>query len=120
VDRLMVVRVGLELQAIERDPLRADGDLSEIGPHLDVEAILVHPQVGGDVSEADKPPRGLGRSIVRVLHGPRLIAGPSVVDQKPRLESSHLCGALHGSSSVEVAELSGWTLPRPGQMMVPG
>ena len=43
MDQLMVIRVGIELQSIKRDPLDTDGDLGQIGADIRVEAVLVHP-----------------------------------------------------------------------------
>ena len=44
MDRLMVVRIGIELQPVKRDPLDTDRDLGQIGADVRVEAVLVHPQ----------------------------------------------------------------------------
>ena len=42
MDRLIVVRVVLQLQAVECDSLRTDGNLREIGPDLGGESVLIH------------------------------------------------------------------------------
>lgn len=55
MDRLMVVRVGLKLQAVERDSLLADRDLSQIGPHLRIEAIPVHAEKARHIAQAHEP-----------------------------------------------------------------
>ncbi len=44
MDHNIVIRVGIELQPVKRDPLDTDGDLGQIGADIRVEAVLVHPQ----------------------------------------------------------------------------
>lgn len=51
MDRLMVVRVSIELQPVECDALRADRDLGQVRTDLSVEAIAVHAEVGRSVAE---------------------------------------------------------------------
>jgi len=50
----MVVRVGLKLQAVERDALFADGNLGQVGPDLGIEAVLVHTQVPGGMLQPNE------------------------------------------------------------------
>jgi hypothetical protein len=71
VDRLMVVRVGIELQPVECDALRADRDLGQVRADLGVEPIAVHAEVGRSVPEADEARGRGGRARVgcRVSHG---------------------------------------------------
>ena len=70
MDRLMVVRVSIELQPVECDALRADRDLGQVRADLGVEAIAVHAEVGRGVAEAEEA-RGRGgraRMMCRVSH----------------------------------------------------
>ena len=119
MDLLMVVRESVELQAVERDALLADRDFCEVWTNLGVESVLIHTEVGRDVPEADKPPRGIGRWIGGISHGPSLIAAPPVVDQKVRFESSRLRRALDGSPDLEVPELAGGSQPWAVKMPLP-
>ena len=55
MDRFIVIRVGIELQPVKRDPLDTDGDLGEIGADIRVEAVLVHPQEFRRISKPNQP-----------------------------------------------------------------
>ena len=55
MDLLIVVRVRLQLQAVECDALGADGNLGQIGPNFGVESVLIHTQESRGVPEADQP-----------------------------------------------------------------
>jgi hypothetical protein len=54
VAALIVVGPGIEVKAVERNPLRADWDHEEERPNLAIEAILVHSEVRRGVAQADK------------------------------------------------------------------
>ena len=51
----MVVRVGLQLQAVECDALYADADLGQVRPDLGVKSVLVHPQELRGIPDSDQP-----------------------------------------------------------------
>ena len=55
MDRFIVIRVGIELQPIERYSLHADRDLGQIGADIRVEAVLVHPQEFRRISKPNQP-----------------------------------------------------------------
>ncbi len=55
MDLLIVVRVRLQLQAVECDALGTDGDLGQIGPNLCVESVFIHTQEPRGVPESDQP-----------------------------------------------------------------
>ncbi len=55
MDRLMVVRVGLKLQAVERDALFADGNFGQVRPDLSFKAVFVHAQEPRCVPDSDQP-----------------------------------------------------------------
>jgi hypothetical protein len=86
----MVVRVGVELQAIESDTLPTDGDLGQIGANLGVEAVPIHSEIAGGVPESDESRGVLRPSVGRMSHATRLAACAGVVDEKLRFGSSHL------------------------------
>jgi hypothetical protein len=61
----------VKVKAIECDPLHADADRGNTGPHVTVETVLVHAEVGGRVAKAQESRCGAGRghavSIVSVV-----------------------------------------------------
>jgi hypothetical protein len=119
VDVPMVVRVGVELQAIESDTLPTDGDLGEIGANLGVEAVSIHSEIGGDVPESDESRGVLRPSVDRVSHAMRLAGCARVVDEKLRFHSFELCGPLDGSPDLQVARDARWPLPGTVEMPLP-
>ena len=54
VAALIVVGPGVEVKAVKRDPLRADGDHGQERTNLAIEAILVHSEIPRGVAQADK------------------------------------------------------------------
>ncbi len=54
MDLLIVVRVRLQLQAVECDALGTDGNLGQIGPNFGVESVLIHTQEPRGVTESDQ------------------------------------------------------------------
>ncbi len=54
MDRLIVVRVVLQLQAVDCDALRPDRNLGQVGPDLGIEAVLVHTQVPGGMLQPNE------------------------------------------------------------------
>ncbi len=63
MDHNIVIRVGIELQPVKRDPLDTDGDLGQIGADIRVKAVLVHPQEIGRIAQ----PNQAGTSHPRLL-----------------------------------------------------
>ena len=51
----MVIRPGIQVKPVKRDPLVADGDFSERGPDLGIEAITVHAQIERRIAQANQP-----------------------------------------------------------------
>ncbi len=49
----MVIRPLVEVNAVESDAVRADGDGDEERTHFVVEAVFVHAEVGRGVAETD-------------------------------------------------------------------
>jgi hypothetical protein len=66
VARLIVVRPRVEFKAIEGDALDADPDFRQCGSDLAIEAIAVHPEVGGGVAEAQEAGNHGGRAQMRI------------------------------------------------------
>ncbi len=66
MDRFIVIRVGIELQPVKRDPLDTDGDLGEIGADIRIEAVLVHPQEFRGISQPNQA--GISHPRLRHLH----------------------------------------------------
>ena len=50
-----MVDPGVQFKAVERNALSTNRDLGEVGAHFDVEAIPVHAEVAGGVTEAEQP-----------------------------------------------------------------
>jgi hypothetical protein len=48
----MIVEPGVEFKAIEADTLRTDGDFGQKRPHLGVEPVAIHPEIGRRVANA--------------------------------------------------------------------
>ena len=72
VAALIVVRPCIEVNAIEGDSLDADAESKDAGAYFAVEAILVHPEVGGGVAQADEAGWRRGerfRGVVRITKG---------------------------------------------------
>jgi hypothetical protein len=54
----MLIGPGIQVKAVESDSLRSDWNDGQARAHFSVEAILVHAEVGGRVSETDEARRG--------------------------------------------------------------
>jgi len=54
VAALIVVRPGIEVNAVEGDSLDADAHDRHARTHFPVEAVLVHAEIGGGVAHADE------------------------------------------------------------------
>jgi hypothetical protein len=61
VAALIVVGPGIEVKAVEGDPLRADRDHGEERTHVAVEAIFVHAEIGRRVAQPDEARQERGR-----------------------------------------------------------
>ena len=57
VAALIVVRPGVEVNAVERDALYADSDRRNVRPHFSVEPILVHAEIRRSIAKAYKSRR---------------------------------------------------------------
>ena len=51
----MVIDPGVQFKTIKGDPLPADGDFSEVGADVSVEAAPVHTEVAWGVAKAQQP-----------------------------------------------------------------
>ena len=51
----MVIDPGVQFKTIKGDPLPADGDFSEVGADVSVEAATVHAEVARGVTKAQQP-----------------------------------------------------------------
>jgi len=51
----MVIDPGVQFKTIKGDPLPADGDFSEVGANIRVEAAPVHAEVARGVAKAEQP-----------------------------------------------------------------
>ena len=54
VAALIVIRPCIEVNAVEGDSLDADAQGEDARPHFAVEAVLVHAEVGGGVTQSDE------------------------------------------------------------------
>jgi hypothetical protein len=50
----ILVSPGIEVKPIEGDALSADRYLNKVWPHLRIEAVFVHAEIGRRVAKADK------------------------------------------------------------------
>jgi hypothetical protein len=50
----MVLCPSIEIKAIEGDALRADRNLGQVQPNRRIEAVFVHPEIGGRVAQTDQ------------------------------------------------------------------
>ena len=64
---LIVLHPGVELKAVEGDPLFSNRDLGQVGAYLAVETIAVHPEVEGRVAKPNKP-RNQGGTPAAPVH----------------------------------------------------
>jgi hypothetical protein len=92
VDRLMVVRVSIELQPVECDALRADRDLSQVRTDFGIEAIAVHAEVGRGVPEP--------KEACRISRGTSICSRSSRVDEKLSFVLSVLFSVLRPLEKV--------------------
>jgi hypothetical protein len=63
---LIVIRPGVQINAIERDTLRANGNRRDVRTHIVVEAVLVHAKVSRRVAQSNEARQELR---LRSLHG---------------------------------------------------
>ena len=49
----MVIGPGVEVKSVESDALITNRDLSEVGPHVGVEAVAVHAEILRGIADAD-------------------------------------------------------------------
>jgi hypothetical protein len=61
-----VIRPGVQINAVERDALRADGNDRDVRTHVVVEAVLVHAEVSRRVAQSDEARQELW---LRSVHG---------------------------------------------------
>ena len=57
VAALIVVRPRIEVNAVEGDSLNADAKGEDAWAHFPVEAVLVHAEIGGGVTQSDEAGR---------------------------------------------------------------
>ena len=67
VAALIVVRPCIEVNAIEGDALDANAESEDAGAHFAVEAVLVHAEVRGCVTQSDETRRRRGMRCRRVV-----------------------------------------------------
>ena len=79
---LIVIRPGVQINAIKRDALRADRNRRDVRTHVVIEAVLVHAEVSRRVAQPDEARQELW---LRSLHGRHRAvlqtAAPTVRDQ---------------------------------------
>jgi hypothetical protein len=54
VAALIVIRPCIEVNAVEGDSLNADAEGEDAGAYFAIEAVLVHAEVGGCVTQSDE------------------------------------------------------------------
>ena len=59
---LIVIRPGVQINAIKRDALRADGNHCDVRSHVAIEAVLVHAQVQRRIAQANETRVGFNRN----------------------------------------------------------
>lgn len=51
---LILLRPGVQFKSVKGNALLADGDLSQVPPHLTVESVLIHSQIAGRIAQTNK------------------------------------------------------------------
>jgi hypothetical protein len=67
VAALIVVGPGIEVKAVESDPLGADRDHGQGGAHVAIEAVLVHAEIAGCIAESNESRRRDRGQPVRIF-----------------------------------------------------
>jgi hypothetical protein len=72
---LIVIRPGVQINAIEGDALRADGNRRDVRTHVVIEAVLVHAEVSRRVAQANEAWQELRLRILKRHRRPARVRG---------------------------------------------
>jgi len=97
----MLIRPGIEVKAVKAHPLVADGELHQVRPHIPLEDVLAHAQVGRRVPIANEPGKD-GHGSNRPHPGDRVAKQPvdawmaSRISRKPSNHAENPSHGIHG------------------------
>ena len=64
----ILIHPGVNFKSVKGNALVSDGDLCQIGPNVGIEAVSVHAQVKGCISEADESWEHAGKTVFVTDH----------------------------------------------------
>jgi hypothetical protein len=85
---LIVIRPGVQINAIKRDTLRADRNRRDVRTHVVIEAVLVHAEVSRRITQADEARQELHLRILKRHRRPAKRAAPIARDELS-LDANH-------------------------------
>jgi hypothetical protein len=85
---LIVIRPGVQINAIEGDALRADGNRRDVRTHVVVEAVLVHAEVSRRVTQPNEARQELRLRILKRHSRPAKCVAPIATDELS-LDANH-------------------------------
>jgi hypothetical protein len=85
---LIVIRPGVQINAVEGDALGADGNHRDVRTHVVIEAILVHAEVSRRIAQTDEARQELRLRIVKRHRRPAKCAAPIARDELS-LDANH-------------------------------
>ena len=63
-----MVRPGVQLKSVERDPLNSDTDFNKIRPDVSIEPIRIHTQISRRIAKPVEPEQSKGRPSLPRFH----------------------------------------------------
>jgi hypothetical protein len=85
---LIVIRPGVQINAIERDALSANRNCCDVRTHVVVEAVLVHAQVSRRVAQSNEARQEFRLRILKKHRRPAKCAAPIARDELS-LDANH-------------------------------
>jgi hypothetical protein len=85
---LIVIRPGVQINAIKGDALRADGNHGDVRTHLVIEAVLIHAEVSRRVTQSNEARQELRLRILKGHRRPAKRAAPIARDELS-LDANH-------------------------------
>jgi hypothetical protein len=85
---LIVIRPGVQINAVECDALSADGNRRDVRTHVVVEAVLVHTEISRRVAQSDEARQELHLRILKRHRRPAKRAAPIARDELS-LDANH-------------------------------
>jgi hypothetical protein len=85
---LIVIRPGVQINAVEGDALRADGNRRDVRTHVVIEAVLVHAEVSRRVAQSNEARQELRLRILKGHRRPAKCAAP-ITGNELSLDANH-------------------------------